>query len=84
MTTLSIAIPNDMAKESQHVVKKLGVSRTDFIRQAIQHELEQFHKQLSEAVARAFVAMKSDKNYRAKAEAIMNHLSRALSINLYT
>ncbi|WP_395476954.1 ribbon-helix-helix protein, CopG family [Rickettsia endosymbiont of Pantilius tunicatus] len=35
MTNLSITIPDDIAKASNEVAKKLGLSRTAFIRQAI-------------------------------------------------
>ncbi|BBJ31128.1 hypothetical protein RAS_02370 [Rickettsia asiatica] len=40
MTSLSITLPDNIAKASNEIAKKLGLSRTAFIRQAIIHELD--------------------------------------------
>ena len=42
MTSLSITISDTIAKASNEAEKELGVSRTEFIRRAIIHELDDF------------------------------------------
>jgi metal-responsive CopG/Arc/MetJ family transcriptional regulator len=75
MTTLSIVLPDALAKASQEVAKELGVSRTKFIRQAIVHELENFQSRLElKAMARSFTAMKSCKSYLKEMEEITETL----------
>jgi metal-responsive CopG/Arc/MetJ family transcriptional regulator len=72
MTTLSIILPDNLAKASQEAAGRLGISRTQFIRQAIAHELENFQSQLEqEAIVRSIAAMKNSKSYLAEAEKIM-------------
>ena len=69
MATLSIILPNDLAKASQEVAGRLGISRTQFIRQAIAHELESFQSQLEQqAIAKSIAAMKNDKHYLEESE----------------
>lgn len=64
MTALSVHLPDQLAKASQIAANQLGISRTEFFRQAITHELENFHlKMEQEAMARSFVAMKKDNEY---------------------
>jgi len=73
MTTLSIILPDTLAKASQEAAQKLGVSRTQFIRQAIAHEIDHFHAQLEEiAMAKSMEAMKKDKRYLAESDDIMD------------
>ena len=45
MTNLSINFPNEVVKVTTEVAKKLGVSRTEFIRKAVVHELNNFQIQ---------------------------------------
>jgi metal-responsive CopG/Arc/MetJ family transcriptional regulator len=45
MISLSIILPDTIAKASNEAAKKLGISRTEFIRQAIIHELNNFQLQ---------------------------------------
>ena len=64
MTTLSIILSDPLAKASQEAALKLGISRTQFIRQAITHELENYQAQLEqEAIIKSFSAMKHNKKY---------------------
>ncbi|MEY3430026.1 MAG: hypothetical protein RI930_895 [Pseudomonadota bacterium] len=42
MTNLSIILPDTIAEASTKVAKELGVSRTEFIRRAIIHELDNY------------------------------------------
>jgi metal-responsive CopG/Arc/MetJ family transcriptional regulator len=79
MTTLSIVLPDDLAKASQAAAQELGVSRTQFIRNAIAHELENFQARLEEeAMVKSFIAMKDNKNYLAEAEEITEGLNSIL------
>jgi metal-responsive CopG/Arc/MetJ family transcriptional regulator len=71
MTTLSITLPDPLAKASREVAKKLGVSRTQFIRIAIAHELENFkQKSQQEEIVNSFSVMKKSKDYLQEAEKI--------------
>lgn len=58
MTNISITIPDDIAKASNEVAKKLGLSRTAFIRQAIIHELDNLQSKFEqEWIIKSFNAM---------------------------
>jgi metal-responsive CopG/Arc/MetJ family transcriptional regulator len=71
MATLSIILPDPLAKASREVAKKLGVSRTQFIRLAIAHELEHFkQKSEQEEMIKSFSAMKKNKYYLKEIEKI--------------
>lgn len=79
MTTLSIVLPDNLAKASQEVAVRLGISRTQFIRQAIAHELEEFQSQLEqEAIVKSISAMKKDKKYLKDAEKMTEGLNSDL------
>ena len=51
MTTLSINLPTTLAKASQEAAMNLGISRTQFIRQAITHEIAHYQAKLEEEAA---------------------------------
>ncbi len=79
MANLSIILPDPLAKASQEAAKKLGVSRTQFIRLAIIHELENFQSQQElEAMAHSMMAMKHSQHYLTEAEKIMNEFDSDL------
>lgn len=79
MTTLSINLPESIAKASQHMAKQLGISRTQFIKIAISHELENVESRIEqEKMAQSFIAMKASKEYLAEAEEIMKGLNTEL------
>ena len=42
MKNLSISLSKDLIIDSDQVAKELGVTRTEFIRQAVIHELKNF------------------------------------------
>lgn len=76
MTTLSINLPDTLAKASQEVASKMGVSRTEFIRQAIAHELKHFQEALEEkAIVTAMIAMKKSKSYRKETDDVTEGFS---------
>lgn len=71
MTALSIHLPEKLAIASQEVAEKLGISRTEFIRQALIHELEDYHsRQEQEAMATCFVMMKKRSRYKKELDEI--------------
>ena len=79
MTTLSINLPESIAKASQNMAKKLGMSRTQFIRIAISHELENVESRIEqENMAQSLIAMKTSKQYLAEADEIMEGLNTEL------
>ena len=41
MIALSIKLPEDLAKQSRRVARKLGITRSELIRQALVHEIDQ-------------------------------------------
>jgi len=64
MTALSLHLSDKLAKASHEAAKAMGISRTEFIRQALTHELENFYTdQERQAIARCFSAMRKNKRY---------------------
>lgn len=79
MTNLSINFPDNIVKTTNEVAKKLGVSRTEFIRQAVVHELNNFQIQLEQNdIIKSFAAMKKSKAYSEEAEVLMEGLNSEL------
>jgi metal-responsive CopG/Arc/MetJ family transcriptional regulator len=64
MKTLSINLPDNLVKASQEAANKMGISRTEFIRQAVRHELSHFQEMLEKkAMANSMLAMKESESY---------------------
>ncbi len=79
MTTLSISLPEPLAQASQEAALKLGVSRTQFIRIAITHEIKNLESSLEQrAMAKSMIAMKNSKDYLIEAEEIIEMLNTTL------
>ena len=79
MTNLSINFPDNIVKVTSEVAKKLGVSRTEFIRQAVVHELNNFQIQLEQNdIIKSFAAMKKSKQYKEDTKLLMEGLNSAL------
>jgi predicted transcriptional regulator len=79
MTTISITLPDRIARASQNMAKKMGISRTQFIKIAISHELENVIARTElEAMAQSLLALKNSKEYLAEAEEIMEGLNSEL------
>lgn len=73
MTALSIMLPDKIAQASQHAAKRLGISRTAFIRLAIQHELENLARQEEQKqIAQALLAMQGNKDYQKEVDDLDN------------
>ena len=75
MTSLSITLPDTIAKASNDAARSLGLSRTEFIRLAIVHELNSFKTKAGEAeIIKSFEAMRNSKEYLKEAEDITETL----------
>lgn len=71
MASISLHLPDDLALESAQVAERLGLSRTELIRQAIRHELDAIAARLErEAMAAALARMQGDETYRLDSEAL--------------
>ena len=58
MIALSIKLPEDLAEQSRQVARKLGITRSELIRQALVHEIDQVQASLERrAIARSLQAM---------------------------
>ncbi|MGB1109449.1 MAG: ribbon-helix-helix protein, CopG family, partial [Gammaproteobacteria bacterium] len=69
MTALSIKLPDQLAELSRTVAERMGISRSEFIRQAIVHELEAVQAQLERReMALALAAMSRDVEYQKESE----------------
>lgn len=79
MKTLSINLPDTLAKASQEAASKMGISRTEFIRQAVAHEIKHFQNEMEEkAMIASMMAMKESKSYRKTANEIDDGFSSDL------
>jgi predicted transcriptional regulator len=79
MKSLSINLPDNIFKASSKAAKKIGLSRTAFIRRAIVHELEEFESELEQkAIVDSLNAMKKSKEYMAELEEIDSGFASSL------
>ena len=71
MASISLNLPDELAQESTQVAERIGVSRTELIRQALRHELDDIAARFErEAMAAALATMRSDVNYQQEVLAI--------------
>ena len=57
----------------------MGISRTEFIRQAIAHEIAQFQARLEEeAMAKSMTAMKQSKRYLKESDSLIDGYNTSL------
>lgn len=67
MIALSITLPGSLASESKRLAERLGLSRSEFIRIAVKHEVARMEKELKlKAMAQSFKALRKDKKYLAE------------------
>jgi metal-responsive CopG/Arc/MetJ family transcriptional regulator len=79
MTTLSINLPDQLAKASQIVAGSMGISRSEFIRLAVAHELKAYQARIEEkAVVDSMLAMKLSKAYQKEIEQLMGDVGSDL------
>jgi predicted transcriptional regulator len=71
MRTFSITLPNDLADSSQKIAESIGLTRAQFIREAISHELQRVERQTTlEAMVDSFDAMRKNKQYLEESKEI--------------
>jgi len=80
MAAISLHLPDDLARESKQVAERIGVSRTELIRQALRHELDSIEARFErEAMAAALVSMRTDASYQQISEAIDEGLAEKVA-----
>ncbi len=80
MIAISLKLPDEIIRESEELAEKIGISRSELIRQALQHELEHIKAGLQQAeMAKALEAMRSDEAYLADSEALTQGLGIELA-----
>ena len=69
MKNLSISLPKDLILGSDEASKELGITRTEFIRRSLMHELKSFKiKNIKNNMIKSFEAMKKSKDYLIESE----------------
>ena len=79
MTVISLKLPDDLARESKSIADSIGISRTELIRRALRHELDEVKSQLErEAMAHALEIMRDDPAYNQESEELDKGLNSEL------
>ena len=64
MTVISLKLPDELARKSIEAAEKMGISRTELIRVALEHELAVISKCPERTdMAKAIEAMRKDPDY---------------------
>ncbi len=64
MTALSIVVPDELAKDSFLIAKKMHISRSQFIRLAIENEIRTYRlKNEQQEMVLGFMALKQQASY---------------------
>ena len=64
MTAISLKLSDELVRKSTRAAEKMGISRTELIRIALEHELADISKRLERAdMAKAIEAMREDPDY---------------------
>jgi len=80
MTAISLKLSDELARESKTIADKIGITRTELIRQALRHELDDIEARLERAaMAEALKAMRDDSACISESEALYEGLSEPLS-----
>lgn len=79
MASISLKLPAELAQESKLIANKIGISRTEFIRQAIRHEVKEIKAHYErEAMKEALTVMRADTVYLQETESICEDLQEKL------
>jgi len=71
MTAISLKLPDELARKSTKVAEKMGISRAELIRVALEHELADINKRLERAdMAKAVEAMREDPDYERESASL--------------
>lgn len=78
MTALSIIIPEDLAEQSSSIAKELHISRSGFIRLAIENEIKAYRlKEEKNAMLIGIKAIKNNTDYQNESREL-EHLDEPL------
>ena len=81
MAAISLNLPDGLAQESKAVAEKIGITRTELIRQALRHELDKVEARIERAaMAEAFKTMRDDSSYIQESEALYEGLPESLPV----
>ncbi len=79
MAAISLNLPDDLAQESKVIAEQIGITRTELIRQALRHELDQIKARMERlAMAEALRAMKNDPEYLRESKELDEGLAEGL------
>jgi len=79
MTAISLKLPDELARKSTKVAEKMGISRAELIRVALEHELADIGKRLERAdVVKAVEAMREDPDYQRESTSLDRGLMEEL------
>ena len=83
MTAISLKLPDELAEESKALAEQLGITRTELIRQALRHELDQIKASMERnAMANALRKMREDPDYVEESDTLEKGLNAALPEDL--
>ena len=79
MAAISLKLPDDLARESKEIADRIGITRTELIRQALRHELAAIEARLErEAMAAGLEKMRDDPAYQDESRQLDNGLAEHL------
>jgi metal-responsive CopG/Arc/MetJ family transcriptional regulator len=79
MAAISLKLPDELALKSTKVAEKIGISRTELIRIALEHELAVINKRLErEDMSKALEAMREDPGYERESAVLDQGLMDSL------
>ena len=79
MTAISLKLPDELARKSTQAAEKMGISRTELIRVALEHELDLISKRMERAdMAKAIEAMHKDPDYERESAVLDQGLMESL------
>lgn len=82
MKSLLLSFPEILIRESDKAANKLGVSRSEFIRQSVIHELDRLAKRTKENnIISSFNSMKKSDNYFKESNLIDDQLTEDINID---
>ena len=79
MKCFTISLPDEIVQASNDTAKALGISRTEFIRQAVIHELSNIRTDIAQKeIIKVFNSMKMSSDYISESEEIIDNLNSDL------
>ncbi|MGB5443089.1 MAG: hypothetical protein WBN57_10775 [Gammaproteobacteria bacterium] len=79
MAAISLKLSDELAQQSAKVAEKIGISRTELIRIALEHELAVINKRLErEGMAKALEAIREDPDYERESAILEQGLTDSL------